>query len=111
MTNSDIQALVTFFLLLIPFGLIWFKAFKHYKSRIKTLLSKWILTLISLLGLSAYYYLTFWLGQAIDGRIGDSMAMASFAVIVFSIFPSIIIAIVTLILTILHLYKKQQTLN
>jgi len=111
MSNSDINALITFLLLLIPFGFLWFKTFKHFKNRLTTTLSKWVLTLISLVCLISYYYLTGCLGFVIDGRIGDSIAMASFAVYVFAIFPLIIVFIGTLILTITHYIKKRRTLN
>jgi hypothetical protein len=106
MDNYDIRALIAFLILLIPFGLIWFRIFRHLKNRLTTTLSKWVMTLISLVCFFVYFYLMFWLGMAIDGIIGDSMASASFCTIVFLIFPLIIVFIVTLILTIGYYVKK-----
>jgi hypothetical protein len=111
MSNSDINALIAFLLLLIPFGFLWYKIFKHFKNRLTTTLSKWVLTLISLICLITYYYLMGCLGFVIDGRIGDSIAMASFAAYVFAVVPLIIVFIGTLILTIAYYLKKRQTLN
>ncbi len=108
MNNPDINAVIAFLLLLVPFGLLWFKSFRHFKSHLTTTLSKWVLTLISLVCFIAYYYLTFLLGHAIDGRIGDSIAMGAFGVVVFSVLPLIIVFTGTLILTIAYYIKKQQ---
>src|SRR5438105_4656450 len=111
MTNSDINAVIAFLLLLVPFGLLWLKAFRHFKNRLTTTLNKWVLTLISVICFDIYFYLAFWLGYLIDGLIGDSMGMASYAALVFSFFPLIIILVGTTILTIAHHVKKRRTLS
>mgnify|MGYP003395882297 FL=1 len=106
MNNSEINAIIAFLLLFAPFGYICFKAYRHFKDRLTTKLSIWVFTLISLVCFFAYFYLTFWLGYYIDGRIGDSMAMASFAAFVFSVYGFIIVFIGILILTISYYIRK-----
>jgi len=101
--NVNYMYLLTFLLLILPFGLIWFVVYRYLKEYIKTILNYSVLILFTLVGLTAYFGLTgFLLSAGLKQPIGSLILSISWAV---SIFSNILIAptiVVVLILTINH---------
>lgn len=107
MTTKDLQILLTFLVLLIPFGLIWIKVFHYLKKDIKTGLNYSVLILLSLIGLTAFYSLTFGLAISIlKGPLSSLIGPASYATVMTCNLLIIPAFLVTLILTIIHFVKR-----
>lgn len=102
------KILMTFLVLLIPYGLIWFAAFRFLRKDIKTVLNYSVLILLSFIGLIIYYSLIFFIAdkilpEHISNIVGATMygtAMIGYLLII----PSFII---TTILTIIHFVNRR----
>lgn len=106
--GSNTYAVIAFVLLFIPFAFIWLRIFRRYNERKLSVLGKWILGLIAFISFALYYYFNFWIGQIIDGTIGDAILLASWATVIFSIIPFLAASLALIILTILYYSSKKQ---
>jgi hypothetical protein len=109
MNKQDFQILFLSLLLLIPYGWIWFLAFRFLRNSIKTLLNYFVLALVSVTGAIVYYSLTFFLGlQVLTGGIGYTIAVASHGMVTFCYLLFIPIFCITFILVIVYLIKRNK---
>lgn len=107
METHDFPILLTFLILLIPFGLIWFIAFRYLKKTITTALNYSVLTLFSLMGLIIYYALTWFLAISfLKGPLSNLIGPTCYGTIMLCQLLIIPILILTLILTIIHFVDK-----
>ena len=106
-TMDSIKHIIAFFLLLIPFGLIWFITFRYLKQYITTLLNYCVLALFSLIALNCYFLMTGVIGfSGIEADIGGLIGSVSYATVIYATLLIIPIIITTLIVTIIHFVNK-----
>ena len=110
MNTTDIYVFLAFLILLVPFGIIWFVAFRSLKKYIKSALNYAALILFSLIGMSVYYMLIFALATTVlNGSFSHLIAAACFATTMFCNLLIVPALLLTLILTVVHYIKKANT--
>ena len=107
MNSQDVELLITFFIMLIPFGVLWYIVIRRLKKYIKTALNYSVLILLSLISVAAYYLLCFLLSDNfLKGEISNLIGATSFATAMLCELLIIPTFIVTFVLTIIHFISR-----
>ena len=112
MRTNEIYLLLTFLVLLIDFGLIWFLSFRFLRKDLRSALHYSALTLFSLIGLIAYYALSsFLVDRVVKGHISNMVIATTYGTVMFCYLLIIPTFILTLVLTIIHFAKRQKKVH
>ncbi|MCW3103148.1 MAG: hypothetical protein JWO09_1588 [Bacteroidetes bacterium] len=111
METKDFLVLLIFLILLIPFGLLWHRIFKYLRKYIITLLNYSVLVLFTLIGITAYFMLTFFISISLfNGKLSDLVAATSYTIVLFSnllIIPALLLTIILTITYFVNRHKKR----
>jgi len=102
------QSILTFIILLIPFGLFWFLLFRRFKKNITTSLNYCVLILLTLLALDGYFILAAQLSLI---KINDTVSVlvwgVSYLTFMILFWPTIAVLILTTIFVIRKKVNKK----
>ena len=96
MNSGDFKYFLTFFMLLVPYGLIWFIVFRIIKEDLRTVLSYTFFTLLSFLGFSIYNSLIMGFATTLNERLQSLIIATSYVAILFSnimIIPALVMTL------------------
>lgn len=111
MSKQDIgtvYVLLTFALLLTPFGLLWRWTFRRLRSDIRTVLNYSVFILFSLIGLYTYFALIGFIGFHSGGQFGTLLGTTGYVVTILCAIPIAILAILTILQTIVFFLKRRK---
>jgi hypothetical protein len=106
------ETIITFLLLLTPFGVVWYLTYRYLRKYIQTILNYSVLILCSVVGLCSYcLIILLFADQILNDSLGDKFAVISYFIFLGSSVFAVPLFFLISILTLVHFIKGNKKNN